>query len=450
MAAITWRNIDAPSVQGVSSMITGAQQSLDSGFNKFNELIKQRETMDNANWDNTKQNNTQAFLDQLTQYRTPEELKAAQESGVLDRMRQEAGAQIDRAGIRGAEDVRYGALQQRGLTNIDYANKTLAERYRPQTDAAMAGAVLGKADAVNAILGANPDMPGQDRIQAALVAAQRAASGEQRQVNADVRAGEDQISKIASAKALQGYYEATTRKTNAEAGKTELENSPGHVSGKKAEEAKKEWLKQSLLSGGTLDTADGSKLFYSTLRDQFKLSENEIEDIRNNLGSKFEGGKYSYKDASGKLQSMPVPVQTMLDKVRENPDLLIGGSLWTRLGDASTNALQKDFQNNEEFKRELAQAIGIRDGKNAEVLSKSGSAGTSTQTTVPNPFPNTASVADKPVLPPPQDKNAPLFVNTNRFPAQATSAPVSPEVLRKQLKEARAQQYLNQVMAQGR
>lgn len=452
MAAITWRNVDAPSFQGASAILTGAQQSIDSGFNKFNELLKQRETMDAANWENAKQNNTQAFLDQLTQYRTPEELKAAQESGVLDRMRQDAGAQIDRAGIRGAEDARYGALQQRGLTNVNYTNTMLAEKFKPQTEAALAAAATGNEAGVNAILAANSDMPGQDKVRTALVNGLRAASAETRAVNQDTRAGVKQDSDIKSADALQGYYAANTEKILAEAAKTKTESSPEYVSSKKVEEAKKEFLKNSILGAGTADTADGMKELDRILRKELALSDNAVSDVMKNLQDTFPSGKYAIKGKDGSVDYIPVPVQAIADRVRGNPDWFGNGSLWSRQGDTAISALHSQFKNDEAFRAELAQAINIRDGKNAETLDKADKKiVTNKAVVIPNPLADKTQAAPaKPVLPAPQPTTAaPLFVNNARFAPKAAPAQLSPEELRKQLKEVRSQQYLNRVLPQN-
>lgn len=110
---ITWRNVDAPDLRGAGALMGLAGNSLNTGFDKLGEVLKQRQDIASQNWDQQKVNNTQAFMDTLSKYRTPEEYQAALASGELDRMRQEAGAQIDAAATRTAEEARLPFLQQR-------------------------------------------------------------------------------------------------------------------------------------------------------------------------------------------------------------------------------------------------------------------------------------------------------------------------------------------------
>ena len=310
MAAITWRNVDAPSFQGVSSMITGAQQSIDSGFNKFNELIKQRESLDTSNLEKMKQNNTQAFLDQLTQYRTPEELQAAQQSGALDQLRQQYGAMVDQAAIRGAEDARYGALQQRALTGIDYTNKTLAERYRPQTEAAMAGAALGKADVVASILQANPEMPGQDRIQAALVTAQRAndkfvldqdtARAQTAHANAQAAA----IPMNAESQRLQANSAAQSAK--AQERKSLLDSIT------KADELDKTPTAVGVYKRGDMTEEGASESLAKKLKDA-GVNPDRIANIVATASTYSRDGKFGIRDDAGNETRFPIPISVLED-----------------------------------------------------------------------------------------------------------------------------------------
>ena len=131
MTPITWRNIEAPSFRDAILAGAQAQQTINSGFDSFNKLIDQESKTNIANWDNTKNNNTQEFLNQLNQYRTPEELQAAQASGVLDALRQRFGAQIDQAAVRTAEDKRVGELTDRVLKANAYADDTELRTQRP-------------------------------------------------------------------------------------------------------------------------------------------------------------------------------------------------------------------------------------------------------------------------------------------------------------------------------
>lgn len=312
MAAITWRNVDAPSFQGASAILTGAQQSIDSGFNKFNELIKQRETMDTANWENAKQNNTQAFLDQLSQYRTPEELKAAQESGVLNRLREASGAQIDRAGIRGAEDARYGALQQRALTNIDYGNKTLEQELRPQIQIATSLAATDKAK-YDEYMANNP------RLQE-FMGGKLAATA----VTAD-QAAQKLKSELASAQATQSQATAQTAAIpiNAEASRIQanaaaqsarsLESQRLIDSFAKVDELAKAPTSVGVYKQGDL-TAEGATDSLVKELTAAKVEPNKISNIVAAVRTLSPDGKFAIRDKDGKeVTRIPIPMTVVKD-----------------------------------------------------------------------------------------------------------------------------------------
>ena len=129
---ITWRNVDAPSNVGVSQLFNGAQNGINSGFDHIGEVLKQREQMDQTNWNQQKTNNTQAFMDALGEAKTPEEFQAKQ--AFLANMRNSMGAQIDAPAARAAEDARLGILQNRAVTNNTFNASMDAEHDRPIQD----------------------------------------------------------------------------------------------------------------------------------------------------------------------------------------------------------------------------------------------------------------------------------------------------------------------------
>lgn len=108
---ITWQNINAPSLADASRPLEAAQRSLGGMFDQLSGLVKGREQIDAQNWTAGRNNNTNAFLDRLAQYRSPQELAAAQQSGELAQLRAQFGNQIDSTAIRGAEEQRVNALR---------------------------------------------------------------------------------------------------------------------------------------------------------------------------------------------------------------------------------------------------------------------------------------------------------------------------------------------------
>lgn len=122
---ITWQNVAAPSIGDASRAMAFAQQGINTGFDSFNNVIKQQNDAENANWDQVKKNNTEAFMAKLYQAQGAEGYKALQDSGDLQRMLAANGAQIDAAAARTAMDGRLGTLQQRDTQAITYKNTML-------------------------------------------------------------------------------------------------------------------------------------------------------------------------------------------------------------------------------------------------------------------------------------------------------------------------------------
>lgn len=134
MAAITWQNINGPSVAQAAVPLGDAQKTFAGMFSGLEDILKKREAIDTANYAQGKTNNTEAFLNEVNKYRTAEEFKAAQDAGVLSQMRQGFGAQIDAAAVRAAEDARLSTLQQRGLAGIQYNDAVIANKEKPIRD----------------------------------------------------------------------------------------------------------------------------------------------------------------------------------------------------------------------------------------------------------------------------------------------------------------------------
>ncbi|HVH91551.1 MAG TPA: hypothetical protein VM783_09210 [Candidatus Acidoferrum sp.] len=131
---IRWDTVRGPSLAEAAVPLQQAQRSFLSGFGDLGNVLAQREAMDQANYQNTRANNTNAFLDAVAKYRTPEELKAAQDSGALDALRAAYNGQVDAGAIRGAADARTAALQQQAQNRIAYEHMQTDERVAPLLD----------------------------------------------------------------------------------------------------------------------------------------------------------------------------------------------------------------------------------------------------------------------------------------------------------------------------
>jgi len=112
---ITWKNVNGPDFEGVSETLGRAGESLTEGV----DAIRQgKDTFEKGRTDR----NTQAFMEQLSRFGSPEELAAAQESGQVANMRSEFGNLIDRDKTDSdAITDRVTGLRQDQTANREYA-----------------------------------------------------------------------------------------------------------------------------------------------------------------------------------------------------------------------------------------------------------------------------------------------------------------------------------------
>jgi hypothetical protein len=122
---ITWRNVNAPNLSGAAAMMEQARQSFSSAFNTADNLIDQRQAIEQGNQENQVNLNTDQFEQMLrSRYQSPEELQAARQSGELDALRQqfgEYGLDTERTGAE-AIDTLISGLQSRARTDQEYTD----------------------------------------------------------------------------------------------------------------------------------------------------------------------------------------------------------------------------------------------------------------------------------------------------------------------------------------
>lgn len=360
MAAITWRNVNGPSLAEASRPLEAAQRTISGSFDSLNNLLNRQETIDASNWDQIKQNNTQAFMDKLYSAQGADGFKRMQDSGELQRMLGQYGAQIDRAAARGAMDGRLATLQQRDVANINY-NNTMTDTAQADDVRRISMLTLTDPNAAAAELAARPD------LRAAVQLAQGIDSRRQTLVDrsrADTRFGWDtadaafkeqkrplEIDKLndelkdgPARRALQAAQadalKAQAAASRAEAERKLAENSPSALADKRFEE----FVKNSPLDKGTIDTAEGKKALFEGLKN-LGLNDSQKSDILFNLNKYYSQGVAVGTDSKGKPIRLPLPVSVVLDAVQgstENPIASIVPG-WSRRGDDVANIIDRRF-----------------------------------------------------------------------------------------------------------
>ena len=192
MAAITWRNVDGPSLSEASRPLDSAARLVDNAFTRVGNVLDRQTQVGMDNWDQIKENNTQAFLDRVYAAQGAEGFKALQDSGELQRMLAANGAQIDRAQARSAMDGRLATLQQRDVAGINYRNTMLDDAQAAEVRE-IGLLTLTDPAAAQARLAAKPE------LRAAVQLAQGIDNRQQELVNRD-RAGQEFGFKVAGEK----------------------------------------------------------------------------------------------------------------------------------------------------------------------------------------------------------------------------------------------------------
>jgi hypothetical protein len=119
---IRWDNVNSRGNGDAIHGLNSAGNMFNNGFAQLGDVLKQSEAIQAGNWQNTRQNNTNAYLDEVAKYRTAEDLRGAQQSGVLDQLRQSFGYQIDADKVRNAGDTRAAALMDQAVKQVGYDN----------------------------------------------------------------------------------------------------------------------------------------------------------------------------------------------------------------------------------------------------------------------------------------------------------------------------------------
>lgn len=149
---ITWRNIDAPSLNGVGSLFRGAQDSFNQGMGSLGKLLDtaQQTRVDNVNA--LRNSNQQDFRSYMSSFLTPEDLEAAQTSGALaDRLAGYGGA-IDRAAADDLVNTQISQLRSRIRDQNQYADEKRDREERPLQDEILSMITQGNTEGARARL----------------------------------------------------------------------------------------------------------------------------------------------------------------------------------------------------------------------------------------------------------------------------------------------------------
>ena len=132
---ITWRTVNGPSSSEALKPMESAQRSFNSMFDIFNAQLEKRQAANSYQEGETKKNNYEDFLSQVSQFGTPEEFEAAQKSGAIQSILGKYNKdQIDGAAVRNYLEARPGDLMARNTQNQAYGDSQDERRFAPLRD----------------------------------------------------------------------------------------------------------------------------------------------------------------------------------------------------------------------------------------------------------------------------------------------------------------------------
>lgn len=151
-APITWRNVDVNPIGEISRAMMSSQTGINAGFDNFQKILERQQATDTANWNQEKTNKTNAYLNEVGSFKTPEEYQAALDSGRLHQMLTDGGAQIDQAAARQALGAQMGILQERMTKGQQFQDNQTDRAEAPIKDQIASLTAQGKFTEAKALL----------------------------------------------------------------------------------------------------------------------------------------------------------------------------------------------------------------------------------------------------------------------------------------------------------
>lgn len=127
---ITFRNVAAPDFRGSGELLQGAQNSINASGDIFTNLIKQRQAKQAENLTRDRDAAESSFRNTLNQFRSPEDLMAARQSGALEEQLAGLSPEV-RDRVRGAADSRLATLRDQATAGFEYGNTVRDQKDDP-------------------------------------------------------------------------------------------------------------------------------------------------------------------------------------------------------------------------------------------------------------------------------------------------------------------------------
>lgn len=153
---ITWQSIARPDFDSVNKGLLQTAALFNSAVDGFKDPLKEANATVQQNWNQGKENNTNALLNKFAGFKTAEEAQAALDSGAVAEMLGGYGAQVDGSAIRAAQQNLVSNLQKKAIEADTYQQAQLAASERDTIGAVRARIAVGDYEGANSLMAESP------------------------------------------------------------------------------------------------------------------------------------------------------------------------------------------------------------------------------------------------------------------------------------------------------
>lgn len=234
--AITWRNVSDTGTNEALRSLMAASAGIGNSFTNLQGVVRDAELADRQALEQTRERNTNEFLDTLqSRYTTPEAMQQAIASGEAEALRQSFGTRINSGATRGAADTRLSNLRTQDTAGRQFTNARQDDADQAFLSQAQAAALRGDPAAqqfVDQVSARN-----QGRAAQTLFDAEKALFGQTVAQNTETRAGEKHVSGLKNDEAQRNSAYASAAASRASAANSAVRTSLAQVELKDRQEA---------------------------------------------------------------------------------------------------------------------------------------------------------------------------------------------------------------------
>lgn len=313
---ITWQSIARPDFDSVNKGLLQTAALFNSAVDGFKDPLKEANATVQQNWNQGKENNTNALLNKFAGFKTAEEAQAALDSGAVAEMLGGYGAQVDGSAVRAAQQNLVSNLQKRAIEADTYQQAQLAAQERDPVGAVRAKIAVGDYVGANNLMAESPLSKNTQALLSKDIF-------NHQQVVAEVKAKQDAAASTLLTQAAQrDTWKATSETQRAQVVATQtradadLEKSKAAIV-KSVQTAIEKDKKEDPISGmGYLGDEGTSKLMDQLLEQRFPKDPVAQNKVRSAIATNFKDNLLTYSDPNtGQKVQVPVPISAIFSKV---------------------------------------------------------------------------------------------------------------------------------------